>query len=458
MINDKTKYYIFFKDNLVFLSVAFLFCLCMIFISYSNDDAVYRSLGLSECISTVAVQGYYTWSSRLLINGVWMMILHGGRIVFGLYMGLSIFALLKAIEALFVRKPSNEFDLFVAVIVMLYPWQILSTAGWVATATSYFGPVAFGIAALIPIRRIYDGDSISLPAFAGYCICLIYGANLEQMMAVLLAAYIVALIWFTANKRLDLQIIILTCLSIVSAIYTLTCPGNSARSYSEVNNWFPTYPMFDSVDKMDLGITTTLHWMFFENNLLIIFICVMLAFLVWERYDNYFFRAISAIPATICVLVGPLQTVAASFFPYLAALANPAHTNGSFTVEKQGLGLGAMQFAAMLFICICVLLSLILLNDTVQSFLVCCVLVCAGVGSRIVMGFSPTIYASNTRTYSVLLICMIMLIVHLVTHNLSYLRQNGSVRASHSLISHFLVLFLLLGFANLLMTTLAVGR
>lgn len=44
------------------------------------------------------------------------------------------------------------------------------------------------------------------------------------------------------------------------------CPGNSSRQLSEEATWFPTFSMLNKVDKVDIGLFTTLRNIFLDNS------------------------------------------------------------------------------------------------------------------------------------------------------------------------------------------------
>ena len=108
-------------------------------------------------------------------------------------MGVSLFVLLTAISALFVAADKRWGNTIAAGLVMLYPFTELGSAGFIATMTTYLSPIAFGMMALVPIRRMLGRERLCWYEMLGYCACLIFGANNEQMMIVILSVYTVFL-------------------------------------------------------------------------------------------------------------------------------------------------------------------------------------------------------------------------------------------------------------------------
>lgn len=364
-----------------------------------------------------SVDLYYTWSSRQLINFVWFTVAGGGRIVWMIYMSFSMYVMLKALVLLFSDGNRKEIVIYAVSTVMLFPFDTQSTAGWIATTTSYFGPQAFALMSLVPIKKTLKNEKIRWWEFILYCICLIYGANAEQMCVLLLVLYSIALIYFIRNKKCNWQICFLLLLAIISLVYMATCPGNWDRGVMEEANRFPTYGMLNAIDKADIGLSTTLKWIFADGRAFIIVMCVLFAFFIWKKYKEPFFRMIALIPACITLLIGPLSSLFTIVFPYAHILKNGVNYYGEFTVEAAGKGTGMLQFGIFLILVICVCVEIILLNDSVPGFIADAALIATGVASRCMMGFSPTVYASSTRTYTTMIVCLMAVSVHVYSSN-----------------------------------------
>lgn len=391
------------------------------------DDAV----NIQWVGSTVAdawrwsIESYYRWSSRLFIYFISSIVLQKGVIALAVYMAISAYVLLKALTLLFPMAGEREGFLFLIAVVMLFPFETQHNAGWIATLTSYFGPHAFAVMSLVPVKKALAGERIGWAEFVFYAVSLIYGANVEQMSIVALAVFSVVNVWLIAKKRGNAMLLILLLLAAASVVNIFVCPGNRNRNAVEEAIRFPTYGMLDMVDKADIGVSTTLKWLFTENAL-IVFFCGVLAALVWARYRDALFRTIAFIPAAAAVLFGPLRGVTEALFPSLIKIAEDVDYYGAFTVAAQGRGVGMIQFAAFLLLSLCVMLEVVLLNDSMAGLLVDSTLLMAGFASRAAMGFSPTVYASSTRTFTTLMFCVMIVLIHLYSLNCERLDRCGT--------------------------------
>ena len=97
----------------------------------------------------------------------------GGRLAFAAYMSVSMYIGMKAMILLWSKGNDANIKRFIIAVFMLFPFRILYTAGWIATSTSYYGPVMFALMSLVPIRKAYDQEKIRKPAFLSNGVCVL---------------------------------------------------------------------------------------------------------------------------------------------------------------------------------------------------------------------------------------------------------------------------------------------
>ena len=389
---------------------------------------------------------YSNWSSRVLINFVWFAVLKLGRVALGIYCAISMYVLQKSLYSLFETSNRKQQVLFITALTFLFPFETLMTAGWIATVTSYFGPQAFAIAALIPIKKIINDEKMNYKDMLWGIIAMLYGGNAEQMSIVLFVVYLVAFIYLVVKRKINIKIIFFMLLALANVLNFFLCPGNWARKNSETQNWFPDFGMLNVVDKADIGVSTTLRWMFAGGQAFIILTCIMMTYFIWKKYKEPVFRFIALIPAGMILLLGPLKSAFSSVFLNASMAMNEVDYYGSFTVSSQGIGVGMIQFGLFLLIAVCIVAELFLLNDKIEGLIVDLTLVLIGVASRAMMAFSPTVYASSTRTYTTMVVCIMAVTVHIYSTN-TCLIENNEEDSKEKYIWWGLIL---LGFLNLI--------
>lgn len=120
------------REDLVFLIVSVLFGIIMSFAKMGGDDAAIINAMHNFSIMDAWQQeklNWVRWSSRILVNFVNRCMLGLPHWIWSFYLAISMFVLLKALSELFVKNNKKFCNLFIVCIVLMMPWQQLSTAG-----------------------------------------------------------------------------------------------------------------------------------------------------------------------------------------------------------------------------------------------------------------------------------------------------------------------------------------
>lgn len=420
------------KENQTILMLSVIFAMLFSFANMACDDVGWMHVEQGNFLSywNRSIEMYYSWSNRVIVNFVVFIFTGNNSIYWAIFNGISMFVLIEAMRALFTdTKSDNTNNIFISCMVMLFPYWHLSSAGWIATVTTYFSPMAFGLLSLVPIKGILKDEKIIWWKFVLYWLCLVYGANNEQVMVVILLSYLVTFAWYSiARKQWNLYLIINTLTAIASVIFIMTCPGNAVRKIAETKTWFPTFEQMNIIDKIELGYETVTHWLVFGNNLFFEVTCLLLCFLVWKKYKDPVIRSISALPAIITIFFGPLKPLIIGLYPQINSLTDPIPFWGLVNPQNRG-GLGPyFQFVIMTLCLVIVLLNIFLLCKEWKEFVVSLTLIVAGFLSRVAIGFSPTIYASGIRTNTVMCFCIIAIAVYIFSINSELLEPQSNKR------------------------------
>lgn len=411
------------SDVFIFIITAILFGIIISFSEVGGDD---KTVLDRDNLSTVADcwnedwGRWFTWSSRVIINFLSRSMIILPRYIWVIYMGISMFVLLNALSMLFVTENKKWNNLFIAFLVMLLPWEPLSTAGWIATTATYFGPLAFGIMALVPIKKEYYQEPIKWWKKFLYAIALIYGTNAEQMMVVALFCYLAAMVYFIVKKRYNCWYIwLMSIISVGALLNVLFCPGNAVRKIEEMRKWYPSFPMLDTIDKIDIGLFATLKYVFIDGAYLFIIIaCILMTYIVWKKFDSYFYRIISLLPTCILIALGPFKEVITRCFPAFKYVSYGTLDEGLITPDTAQSMLTFFQYLLMLLILGTIIITIILVSDTWSQLLVSLVIAISGLASRVAIGLSPTVFASSTRTYEMFFLCILMIGVQIFSQHI----------------------------------------
>lgn len=410
-IIEKIKYLIE-SGEILFVITALLFFAMFLKCPVVGDDAVLikrfaKLHSLAEHWDYI-VYDFMNWSSRVIIDCTISIILKYSPIIWNIINSTLIFVLLKTLSKLFVTTDSRGGNLFITCIFMMYPLIQFGTAGWITTHVTYFWPIVLGFVSLIPIRKIYDGEKFKWWEYIIYSLSLIYSGNEEMELVVITCCYMLFFVYFMLpkNKRKIQYIAVQLILCAASLIFTFITPGNKNRSAVEASQRFPDFDMLNFIDKADLGIFTTLKKIIFDNYIFFIVICALIFITVLKKYKNIVCRSVAAVPLIIVVAYGPLMNITGSVFRYSSYIIEDVSRQGLVTLDTMSYTTFIRMTLYIMF-AVCFFISLCIVFEMSFSGVFAVALLVGGTASRAAMGFSPTVWISGERTFSLMMYALV---------------------------------------------------
>ena len=187
-------------------------------------------------------------------------------------------------------------------------------------------------------------------------------------------------------------------LIIASLIFILTCPGNYVRNNLEMVSKFKDIATLNILDKISLGLTSTIGILVGKGNLVYTLFTFLIMVFVFLNYKENLYRVVALIPFISAILFKYLMYVSYLAFPYLGSLQEllleekvmlTAITSNNLTYAIPLI----LAFANI----ICVTLSLLIIFKNLKNN-VSLLIFFVGLASRLIIGFSPTIWSSKERT------------------------------------------------------------
>lgn len=392
------------------LALFILELVLMIFITPNKyDDAVFLENIHGTSIWSYVAPRYFTWTSRFLIEYVLCGVLKVSKYLWILIEALMVTLAGYSISKLFVKDNKKENNIMLLFMILVYPITAMNSAGWAATTVNYMWPLATCLFAIVPIRKIWDEEKIKFWQYPLYTLALIFAGNAEQSCAILFGTYLLfTVLMIIKNKKIHPYMIIQTLFIIASLIFILTCPGNVVRTIQETEDFFKDFEMLTLLDKVGLGFTSTMGLIVEKGNMVFAIMCIIIAVYIFSNYKEKLYRTVALIPVfSIFVTCFSMYTTNL-MFPYFGAfreliteeqiMLTAANSNNLlYTVP--------FMFAAVNFICI--IMSLLLIFKNLKNNVAVLVFF-VGLASRLVIGFSPTVFLSRERTMIFLDFAMII--------------------------------------------------
>lgn len=400
-----------------------------------GDDVFFaqESMPLGEFLA----ERYRTWTSRILVEAGVKLLAPAPAWIWKLLDSLMILLLVWITADLFgaeYGRTGRKISLQILFFCMLgcLPALSLCDAGWIATTMNYLWPMTLGLVAMRPLKHWIRGENCPVWEYPVCPVCMIFAANVEQGAAILFVVYLLCGIYISQKRgRLSSFYYVLLSCVVFSVLFILTTPGNAIRFTEETDHWFPGFDELSLYEKALMGFIDSMNYYASAGG--------------GER-TNFIFALLAGI-----LLAGILQRdrakrfeikKALAFVPFLFywgigqmgnsllqvnAFKKGGHVVGLFGKNRcLSTGAGAfdylgwisysrkmvlLQAAIYLGLVACVALTICFIHGKSRETVLELVILGGGLCSRVMMGFSPTIYASGERTslycsVAVLIVCL----------------------------------------------------
>lgn len=383
---------------------------------------------------------YETWTSRLLIEGVLVFVARNVTLWKVLDWAIWVF-LAWALVGLFPKEKREEetpprsasaaslAPWAVLGFLLIYPMKDLKTAGWIATGVNYTWTLAFGAFSLHGAAKAVRGEKSPVFLWVLYALAALYAANMEQVAAVLVAVNVCAAAYCLMKKEKFAvcgTVWISLFVSAAEMLFILRCPGNAARNLDEIATRMPSFVSYGFLDKLGLGFMDTMHHLAASSNLMFLCYAVLLAALVFAKTENLACRLAAVFPVAFNVVLVGFCSELKIYFPKFFKLMKKSKPIGGSNYH-----MAANYVPVFLYLLLigCVILSLIAVCRTYFELFSQMILLAAALATRVVMGFTPTIYVSQERTFLYLYMMLGISGTFLLTEHAGILEEKKKARA-----------------------------
>lgn len=361
---------------------------------------------------------FYAWTSRLIIDTILVLLASNAGWLWKILDSIMYVILAVGIYKVFIvkRKKDKTMISIIVCLILLIPQRLLSEAGWMATSTNYLWPVSFGILSLIPIRKCLENEKLKWYQTIFYVITAIFAENNEQVATVLFVVYFIFIIYFIVKHQMRLEIAIMFLISCSSILFILLCPGNSARSMSEMEKWFVDYEMYNIIDKAFVGFYITLQYFINHFNAIYVIFSSIVMIEIFKNYKKIFYRIISTVPLFMGMAfnIGEklLEEKIGIFEGFSFLISKFRAENKVFiTLDNFDRISTYIPISLCIITLACLIISIYLIFKEKNHGLLQLLILSAGICSKFIMGFIVTVVVSQNRTSFIFIICMIILTV-----------------------------------------------
>ena len=385
------------------LIFTFFILLFHLFVRPSGDDIVYGTVFYKEPVLTLVCDAYNSWSSRIIIMPVAAFFAGNSFLLFSIANIFIYFLLTFMISKLFVYNNNQQTNWIIVFLLSCVPFvSMMTTAGWVVTSIHYLWPLTFSLVAMYPIKKVFYHERIRWYEYFLYIPAMIFGMNMEIVAAVLVTVYLVFAIYFSYKKSVSWYLILMSGVLLGNIIYIFLCPGNGVREVSEIVANFPEYGTFGFIQK--LTVSATSHVFSIDQNFINLVVLAMAWLFSWNKCKSLPAKIIGISPFIFCVLINIFRIIVLSpKFDCLFCMLTGDVIDDWVTFT--GITTGYLGFYHYMLLVFMILFVISLLSMTYLLFKdserlgVAVLVIGASIMTRVVMGFSPTVYESGARTF-----------------------------------------------------------
>lgn len=381
-----------------------------------GDDLVYVKVWAEKPLDVFLKDRYDWWSSRVVIEAVMMCLVAAPSYLWRILNIMMVLLLVWITGDLFGGRKKLQAQLLFFGMMWLVPMISLCSAGWITTTVNYLWCLVLGFIAMRPIKHWLQRESCAKWEYVICPLCILYAANMEQMGAILLGVYLVFGIYLLAEqKRISPFYVIQLVLIVLSLYFILVSPGNYNRNNQEIERYFPEFANMTFGQKIFMGFLENTQYYIAGGNDRGCFVFAALAgvlFLCYIANGGLMTKTEKPLGKMIKILIAGyslfVNICCSCLFPFLLNVVNISRARNFFGVLSGNRyipgqsyysdSLIMLQVMVYLLVIICVVLTIYMLHGRTKETLLQLLILAAGFTSRVIMGFSPTVYASGDRT------------------------------------------------------------
>ena len=382
---------------------------------YNGDALTYFNKILDQySYSGAAIMRYKTWTSRVIIEIPLYWFSHNLHLKAWAIVDILMLCILLLSLMKLTHYKHNKLVIF---LILLYPMIEMNSAGWIATTINYLWPLALGCASLVLLDKLYHNEKISIISIIFFMICELFSTNFETFSVYYFVILtFVTVVMFLEHKHTLKSIVLIGIqylISIGNIYLALSCPGNWIRSTEEITKWMIDFPTLTTVDKIVLGFEDTVSKLIQTNLLFLLFVALIFV-IVLKKKSSIVKIVATSIPVVSVMLITVFSTLTDTYFSSFKLMFQKAININPMNFNSP---LPYITFTFFMVIMTVVVVTLLESGKDLKSSILMVVVFSIGLATRVIMGFSPTLYASSLRTFIFLDFSVIYCIVKLIDDN-----------------------------------------
>lgn len=369
------------------------------------QDDVVRS-NMSNNIFEI-VKYYWNFNGRLTTDSLAVVLVHHFHI--WMLIDCLAYVMLLALLIKIFERNSTVFVGCTMILILVFPFEYWKSAGYVSTTTNYLYCTVGFLGVIYFVKCIMEEKKTGV-SYGMVALCTVYNAFSNQFIIgeiLFLACVIGYQLWSDKKRVQDVKgIIVLEIFSIMMFGVMWMSPGYQDRLHGtrEMMYWLPQYQNWSFFKKVIEGYTTTVANVVFYDNQLLLVLCVAVMILGLYFGKNKITKFIATVPV-LCMFLLKTKGYDNFIVYYKYAVGKP-----DIRVKLSSLkSVVALGFPILIMLSIFIIMAVVIEDKWTKTLAISMLVI--GATSREMMGFTPTIYASDFRTFTMFFFCIIIAIL-----------------------------------------------
>jgi hypothetical protein len=314
-------------------------------------------------------------------------------------------------------------------LLILYPSMALVDAGFMATTLNYLWPFAMGAFVFYCLHTFHVNQLIYLKMLLSI-LALLYASSMQQTVLVLFVVLCVQLFMSFKVKNTAKTIAVAGHLLAASGmalfLFYRSFFAENARFIRESAKYFPDFAELSVFQKVELGFSSTFHGLTSVNPAVVVVLlfCVFIFVISLRCSNKKKLHMLSAFPIVIIIFVALFRLLGknSNLWISIDPTENPR-------MELATYHFSIVEDIIYLFLASLIFLILLRLITDLTERIIIIVVLFSGMGTRMLMGFSPTVWASGYRTFFIF--SMALLIVAYRVYKYQFPRGSKVLRSAN---------------------------
>ncbi len=312
----------------------------------------------------------------------------------------GVFVLVAALLNHLFTDKSPRAALLTCGLLAIFPLWYLGTAGYISTCANYLYPLTGLLLVACQLKALCQGQKIPLYRhFLLLPVCA-YILNQDQAACILVGGLLLLLLYVIFLSKKSKQVILWVAayflVALAGYVVMFLLPGhlNRMNDPSEMQWYLPEFANWSIGKKLYRGFTATVAHIFFDDTT----VCILFFFLLFvtaQVKGNLWCRVVSILPLAGFLAANTLGKERFVHYLYPLAEMKALSTPGGFL----GLAFSCLSLC-------CAVAVICKTCSPSNRYLLLSLLVLGG-GSRLMMGFSATLYESGQRTFTYLMFALL---------------------------------------------------